>query len=102
MPNYEAITESWRVILAELESDVERLKTGEPGRLTSADWSPPTIVGPLPDEYAHYVRELIEAQREAIVALEDARRQTSDRLTAVRAASATTATAGAIYLDTEG
>ena len=105
MPDREEITASWRIILGELEGDLARLQSGaaldDGGRIVSADWSPPTIVGPLPDEYAHAVRELIEQQRLALEALEEARKSTGERLTAVRAAEPARGHQAA-YLDVEG
>ena len=89
------------MILGELERDLARLKSGEGGRIASADWSPPTIVGPLPDEYAHMVRDLIEQQRLTLEALEDARRTTADHLAAVKAAEPARGHQAA-YLDVEG
>lgn len=102
MPDREEINASWRLILGELEDDVARLRSGDlEGRIASADWSPPTLVGPLPDEYAHTVRDLIEQQRLALEALEEARRSTGDRLAAVRAAEPARGHQAA-YLDVEG
>ena len=105
MPDREEINASWRLILGELESDLARLKSGEVlddgGRIASADWSPPTIVGPLPDEYANAVRELIGQQREALEALEEARRRTGEHLSAVKAAEPARGPQPA-YLDVEG
>lgn len=101
MPDREEINASWRLILGELENDLARLKAGEGGRIASADWSPPTIVGPLPDEYAHTVRELIEQQRIALEELEEARRRTGEHLTAVKAAEPARGHISA-YLDVEG
>ncbi|MCU1412622.1 MAG: hypothetical protein JWR04_3329 [Rhodoglobus sp.] len=105
MPDREEINASWRLILGELETDLARLKSGEVlddgGRIASADWSPPTIVGPLPDEYAHAVRALIEQQREAIEVLDEARRKTGEHLAAVKAAEPARGQQPA-YLDVEG
>ncbi|MBU1588539.1 MAG: hypothetical protein KKH51_11415 [Actinobacteria bacterium] len=105
MPDREEINASWRMILGELEGDLARLKSGEVledgGRIASADWSPPTIVGPLPDEYAHTVRDLIDQQRIAIEALDEARRKTGEHLAAVRAAEPVRGHQSA-YLDVEG
>lgn len=105
MPDREEINASWRLILAELEGDLARLKSGEVledgGRIVSADWSPPTLVGPLPDEYAHAVRELIDQQRLAIEALDEARRKTGEHLSAVKAAEPARGHQPA-YLDVEG
>ena len=101
MPDREEINASWRTILGELEGDLARLTSGEPGRIASADWSPPTIVGPLPGEYAHTARDLIDRQRIALEALEDARRTTGERLAAVRAAGPSRGQQAA-YLDVEG
>lgn len=105
MPDREQINASWRLILGELEGDLARLKSGEVledgGRIASADWSPPTIVGPLPDEYAHAVRELIDQQRIAIEALDEARRRTGEHLSAVKAAEPARGHQSA-YLDVEG
>lgn len=105
MPDREEINASWRLILGELEGDLARLKSGEVlddgGRIVSADWSPPTIVGPLPDEYAHAVRELIEQQRVAMEALDEAKRRTGEHLSAVRAAEPPRGQQAA-YLDVEG
>ena len=105
MPEHEAINASWRLILSELENDLARLNSGEVlddgGRIASADWSPPTLVGPLPDEYAHAVRDLIERQRVALEALEEARRRTAGHLSAVRAAEPARGQ-NAVYLDIEG
>jgi hypothetical protein len=105
LPDREEINASWRLILGELESDLARLKSGEVlddgGRIASADWSPPTIVGPLPDEYAHAVRSLIEQQRDAIGTLTEARRRTGEHLSAVRAAEPLRGQQAA-YLDVEG
>lgn len=104
LPDQEAINDSWRQIIDELEADLARVDSGEVagngGRIRSADWSPPAIVGPLPDEYANYVRELIERQREAVTRLEEARRVTGEHLSAVRAAASSTGQA--VYLDVEG
>ena len=102
MPDHEAIHESWQLIIGELEADLARVQSGHlaGSRIVSADWSPPSIVGPLPDEYANYVRELIERQREAVTRLEQARRVTGEHLGAVRAASSSTGEA--VYLDVEG
>lgn len=105
MPDREEINASWRLILGELEGDLARLKSGEVledgGRIASADWSPPTIVGPLPDEYANAVRELIDQQRVAIEALDEARRRTGEHLSAVKAAEPARGHQSA-YLDVEG
>jgi hypothetical protein len=104
LPDHEAIHESWRGIIDDLESDLARVQAGtvgrDGGRVSSADWSPPAIVGPLPDEYALYVRELIARQREAVTRLEEAKRVTGEHLGAVRAAA--TSTNDAVYLDVEG
>ena len=101
-PDREQINASWRLILGELESDVARLQAGDfDGRIASADWSPPTIVGPLPDEYAHAVRELIEQQRLALESLEETRRRTGEYLAAVKAAAPVRGDHAA-YLDVEG
>jgi hypothetical protein len=105
LPDREEINASWRLILGELEGDLVRLKSGEVledgGRIASADWSPPTIVGPLPEEYAHTVRELIEQQRAAIETLDEARRRTGEHLAAVKAAEPARGHQ-AVYLDIEG
>jgi len=105
LPDREEINASWRLILGELEGDLARLKSGEVlehgGRIASADWSPPTIVGPLPDEYANTVRELIEQQRIALEELEEARRRTGEHLAAVKAAEPARGHISA-YLDVEG
>ena len=105
MPEHEAINASWRLILSELENDLARLNSGEVldegGRIASADWLPPTVVGPLPDEYAHAVRDLIERQRVALEALEEARLRTAGRLSAVRAAEPARGQ-NPVYLDIEG
>ena len=103
MADHEAIHESWRVIIADLEADLAQLQAGgerssEPMR--SAQWSPPAVAGPLPDEYANYVRDLIARQREAVTRLEEARRVTGEHLSAVRAAASSTGEA--VYLDVEG
>ena len=104
-PDYGAITASWRLIISELEKDLARLNSGEVlddgGRIVSADWSPPTLVGPLPDEYAHTVRDLIERQRIALEALEEARRKTGEHIAAVRAAEPVRGQQP-VYLDVEG
>ena len=104
-PDREEINASWRHILGELEGDLARLESGEAlddgGRIASADWSPPTIVGPLPDEYAHAVRELIGKQRLAIEALDEVRRRTAEHLSAVKAAEPVRGHQAA-YLDVEG
>ncbi len=89
------------MILGELETDLARLSSGDGGRIASADWSPPTIVGPLPDEYAHTVRDLIERQRLALEALEEERRRTGEHLSAVKAAEPARGHQPA-YLDVEG
>ncbi len=101
MPDREEVNASWRMILGELESDLARLTSGEAGRIASADWSPPTLVGPLPDEYAHTVRDLIDRQRIALEVLDDARRKTGEHLAAVRAAEPSRGQQAA-YLDVEG
>lgn len=101
MPDREEINASWRLILGELESDLARLNSGEGGRIASADWSPPTIVGPLPDEFAHTVRDLIEQQRLTLEALDSERRRTGERLAAVKAAEPARGHQAA-YLDVEG
>jgi hypothetical protein len=105
LPDREAINASWRLILGELEDDIARLKSGQVlddgGRIASADWSPPTIVGPLPDEYAQTVRDLIEQQRIALEGLAEARRRTGEHLAAVRAAGPARGHQSA-YLDVEG
>ena len=105
MPDREEITASWRLILGELEGDLARLESGEAldggGRIASADWSPPTMVGPLPDEFAHAVRELIGKQREAIEAIDEARRRTAEHLAAIKAAEPARGHQSA-YLDVEG
>ena len=105
MPDHESIGASWRLIISELEDDLARLNSGEVldegGRIASADWSPPTVVGPLPDEYAPAVRDLIARQRVAIEALEEARRKTAGHLSAVRAAEPARGQSP-VYLDVEG
>ena len=105
MPDREAVTASWRLILSELENDLARLNSGEVlddgGRIVSADWSPPTLVGPLPDEYAHTVRDLIDRQRVTLEALEEARRKTAEHLAALRAAEPPRGQQP-VYLDVEG
>ena len=105
MPDREEVTASWRLILGELESDLARLKSGEVlddgVRIASADWSPPTIVGPLPDEFAHAVRALIEQQREAIEVLDETRRRTGEHIAAIKAAEPPRGQQPA-YLDVEG
>ena len=105
MPEPAEVSASWRLILGELESDLARMASGtaleDGGRIGSADWSPPTILGPVPDEYAETVRGLIVRQRLALEALEEAKRRTGEHLAAVRAAEP----AGghkAAYLDVEG
>lgn len=102
LPDHDEVHESWRLIIAELEADLARVQSGDVAgsRLASADWSAPALVGPLPDEYALYVRELIERQREAVTRLEQARRVTGEHIGAVRAASSSTGEA--VYLDVEG
>jgi len=104
LPDHEAIHESWRLIIEQLETDLARVQSGASAsnghRVVSAQWSAPAVAGPLPDEYANYVRELIERQREAVTRLEQARRITAEHLGAVRAASA--GTGEAVYLDVEG
>ncbi|MBX3099304.1 MAG: hypothetical protein KF761_06950 [Salinibacterium sp.] len=89
----------------ELEGDLARLTSGEAlddgGRIASADWSPPTMIGPLPDEYAHAVRDLIDRQRIALEALEETRRKTGDHLAAIKAAEPVRGHQAA-YLDVEG
>ena len=102
MPDHEAIHESWQLIIGELEADLARVQSGDlaGSRIVSADWSPPAIAGPLPEEFANYVRELIERQRDAVLKLEEARRVTGEHLGALKAAS--TSTGDSVYLDVEG
>lgn len=104
MPDYEAIDASWRLVIAELEADIATLNSGKiaGARIASADWSPPAMAGPVPDEYAQHVRGLIESQREAIERLDEERRVTGDHLSAIRAAESTRHPARSIYLDVEG
>ncbi|MCU1577830.1 MAG: hypothetical protein JWP19_34 [Rhodoglobus sp.] len=104
MGDHEALHESWRVIIEDLETDLARLQSAphvpmdEP--MLSARWSPPAVAGPLPDEYAIHVRDLIARQRDAVTRLEEARRVTGEHLSAVRAAASSTGEA--VYLDVEG
>lgn len=104
MGDDETTHESWRMIIGDLEADLARLQSapnrpvGEP--MLSARWSPPAVAGPLPDEYAIHVRELIARQREVVTRLEEARRVTGEHLSAVRAAASSTGEA--VYLDVEG
>ena len=104
-PDRIEVNASWRLIINELEGDLARITSGEVlddgGRIASADWSPPTMVGPLPDEYANAVRDLIERQRIALEALEESRRKTGDHLAAVKAAEPVRGHQAA-YLDVEG
>ncbi len=106
MPDREAIDASWRLVIGELEADLARLSSGELGgdgaRIVSADWSAPAMAGPLPDEYAHHVRSLIESQRQAIEQLEEERRVAAEHLSAVRAAESTRDRSRSVYLDVEG
>lgn len=105
MPEPAEVAASWRLILGELESDLARVASGtaleDGGRIGSADWSPPTILGPVPDEYAETVRGLIARQRLALEALEEAKRRTGEHLAAVRAAEPARGQ-NAAYLDVEG
>lgn len=105
LPDRAEINASWRSLLGEFEGDLARLKSGQVlddgGRIASAEWSPPTVAGPLPDEYAHAVRELIDQQRAAIEALEEAKRRTGEHLAAVKAAEPPRGHQAA-YLDIEG
>lgn len=104
MPDQETINESWRLVLDDLEVDLARVQSGtfadRGERLSSADWSPPSVAGPMPEEYANHVRELIERQRDAVLRLDEARRVTGEHLGALRAASASTG--DSVYLDVEG
>lgn len=104
MGDHEALHESWRVIIEDLETDLARLQSSPPGRtdepMLSARWSPPAVAGPLPDEYAIHVQDLIARQRDAMTRLEEARRVTGEHLSAVRAAASSTGEA--VYLDVEG
>jgi alpha-galactosidase/6-phospho-beta-glucosidase family protein len=105
LPEPAEVSASWRLILGELESDLARMASGaaleDGGRIGSADWSPPTVLGPLPDEYAETVRGLIARQRLALEALEDHQRRTGEHLAAVRAAEPARGQQAA-YLDVEG
>jgi len=92
--------ESWRAILETLEGDLARVKSGDV--LEATAWTAPTAAGPLPDEYAHYVRALIESQREAIVEVAAARRRTAEHIAAVQSVAATRAAPHSVYLDVEG
>jgi hypothetical protein len=104
LPDHEQVHESWRLIIEDLEADLARVVSGDVGehsqRILSANWSPPAVAGPLPDEYANYVRELIERQREAVTRLEAARRVTGEHLGALKAAASTAGES--VYLDVEG
>lgn len=94
-------TAAWQQLIAELESDLARLDADAPGGLTSASWSPPNL-GPLPDEFAPHVRDLIERQRIAIARLEESRRATGEQIATVRAAASPRIDRASVYLDVEG
>lgn len=97
MPDSAEAGASWSLVIEELRAQLARIKAGqEPG-----DWSPPSVAGPLPEEYAGAVRELIEKQRSVMEALEEARRRTGEHLVAVRAAEPARGYHAA-YLDVEG
>jgi len=106
LPDREEIDRAWRSVIRELEADVERLRAGATltydVRMSSAQWSAPTMPGPLPDEYAQHVLGLIDAQREAIEHLEHTRQTAAGHLDALRAVGSAIDRPGSVYLDVEG
>jgi hypothetical protein len=106
LPSREEIDAAWRGIIRELEDDLERLRAGTArageAPMPSAQWSAPSIPGPLPDEYAQHVLGLIEAQRQAIEQLERNRRTAAEHLDALRAVGSAIDRPGSVYLDVEG
>ena len=93
---------TWREALDRLEAHAERAERMLQGHRTAEDapWTPPTDLGPIPDEFLPRARLLLERQQRLMSAipriLTDTRQQ---QRVADRVSDATTTRSGPVYLD---
>lgn len=93
---------SWREALDRLESHADRAEQMIRGLAAPAEppWTPPTDLGPIPDEFVPRARQLLERQRRLMSAipavLDDNRAQ---QAVASRVSGATLAPQRPVYLD---
>jgi hypothetical protein len=88
----------WEAVLASLEAALDQDGAVD-NAAAGAPWPEPTGLGPVPRELVGRASRLLAAQRDHIVAVEDARRRTLDHLGALRAVDATRVPGGSVYLD---
>ncbi|PYY43331.1 hypothetical protein [Curtobacterium sp. MCPF17_046] len=83
----------WEAVLDALEATLDG------GATADEPWTEPTGLGPIPRDLVGRASRLLAAQRDRIVAVEDARRTALDHLGALRAVDATRLPSGSVYLD---
>jgi hypothetical protein len=111
-PRTERTHAAWRAALDELEALVAEADASLP---TTADgstdpavpaaprhWTPPTGLGPLPQELSTRASSLVERQRRVLGRLEAARAAVLQHLGAVRTVEASHEPSRPVYLDATG
>jgi hypothetical protein len=86
--------EAWSDALDELEY---RLRHPD-----VSDWTPPENLGPIPPELEERARALLDAQREALDAMNAQREEIGRHLSAVKSVPSAHDSARSIYLDVTG
>lgn len=93
---------SWREALDRLEEHADRAEQMIRGLATGDDapWTPPTDLGPIPDEFLPRARQLLERQQALMAAIPTALTSTRQQQQVTdRVSSATTRPTGSVYLD---
>ncbi|VXB87452.1 hypothetical protein [Frigoribacterium sp. 9N] len=109
-PRTERTHAAWRAALDELEALVAEADAslptgdGDPTALPTPArrWTPPTGLGPLPQELATRASSLAERQRDVLGRLEAARVAVLQHLGAVRTVEASHEPSRPVYLDATG
>lgn len=105
------MAETWELVLDGLEADLAVLESqlggiqlaGEPAALGGrpVTWTPPSGLGPLPDQLLDRARTLEAAQTRVALRLEEIRTTAGEHLAALRAVP-TAQAHSPVYLDVEG
>lgn len=95
----------WESVLADLEADLKAAQDSDPdidAPRTAAPWQAPQHLGPLPARLAGRADRILRAQRQALIALERAKKDAAKHLAALDAIPSVRPPLQSVYLDVEG
>ncbi|MFD5276356.1 hypothetical protein ACFWIX_02215 [Pseudarthrobacter sp. NPDC058362] len=93
----------WESVLADFEADLLSAQDRDTDEApVSAPWNAPRDLGPLPARLAGRADRILRAQRQALIALQQAKEDTAKHLAALDAIPSVRPPLQSVYLDVEG